>query len=195
MTPIASLLRDRRLPPGVLAGKARDYLAARVGARWRLRGVDHVGRRPRTVGRPYIRNAGSMVLGSRVTVRSVVSPVELRTGPGARLALGDGSHVNYGAVLDAERLVSIGRYVDVGPWAVVTDHDGRPGVSPRPVVVEDEVFLGTRCCVLPGVRIGRGSVVGARAVVTHDVPPFTVVAGCPARVMARIEPSRFRSRL
>lgn len=55
----------------------------------------------------------------------------------------------------------------------------------RPVWVQDDCWLGTNAVVCPGVTIGKGSVVGANAVVTHDVPPYTVVAGSPARVVGR----------
>jgi serine acetyltransferase len=61
-------------------------------------------------------------------------------------------------------------------------------VKTAPVVIEDDVWLGTNVVVLPGVRVGRGAVVGAGAVVTEDVPPFTVVAGVPARVIRALTP-------
>lgn len=51
-----------------------------------------------------------------------------------------------------------------------------------PIVVGNDVWLGTECCVLPGVTIGHGAVIGARAVVTRDVPPYAVVAGNPAEI-------------
>lgn len=56
----------------------------------------------------------------------------------------------------------------------------------RPITVEDNVWLGTDAVVMPGVTIGRGSVVAARAVVTGDVPPYTVVGGMPARVLKEL---------
>jgi acetyltransferase-like isoleucine patch superfamily enzyme len=55
-----------------------------------------------------------------------------------------------------------------------------------PVTIEDDVWLGTNAVVLPGVTVGRGAIVGAGAVVTADVPPFTVVAGVPARVIRQL---------
>jgi len=61
-------------------------------------------------------------------------------------------------------------------------------VKTAPVVIEDDAWLGTNVVVLPGVRIGRGAVVGAGAVVTRDVPPFTVVAGVPARPIRALNP-------
>ncbi len=54
-----------------------------------------------------------------------------------------------------------------------------------PTVVGNDVWLGLECCVMPGVTIGDGAIVGARAVVAHDVPPFAVVAGNPARLVRR----------
>jgi maltose O-acetyltransferase len=61
-------------------------------------------------------------------------------------------------------------------------------IKTAPVVIEDDVWLGTSVVVLPGVRVGRGAVVGAGAVVTRDVPSFAVVAGAPARVIRTLEP-------
>lgn len=56
---------------------------------------------------------------------------------------------------------------------------------PEPVIIEDDVWIGSRVTILPGVKIGRGSVVGAAAVVTKDVEPFTIVGGNPAKIIGR----------
>ncbi len=70
---------------------------------------------------------------------------------------------------------------------------GRPSriafasVPATPIRVERNVWIGFDACVLPGVTIGEGSVVGAKSVVTESVPPFTVVAGNPARVIRKLE--------
>jgi acetyltransferase-like isoleucine patch superfamily enzyme len=61
-------------------------------------------------------------------------------------------------------------------------------VPAQPILVERNVWIGFDACVLPGVTIGEGSVVGAKSVVTQSVPPFTVVAGNPARVIRQLEP-------
>ncbi len=58
--------------------------------------------------------------------------------------------------------------------------------APRPVVIEDNVWIGFDCCILPGVRIGSGSVVGARSVVATDVPANCLAAGNPARVVRNL---------
>jgi acetyltransferase-like isoleucine patch superfamily enzyme len=69
------------------------------------------------------------------------------------------------------------------PWRLPTAE-----VPARPVRIGRNVWIGFDACVLPGVTIGEGSVVGAKSVVTQDVSPFTVVAGNPARVIRRLEP-------
>jgi acetyltransferase-like isoleucine patch superfamily enzyme len=60
-------------------------------------------------------------------------------------------------------------------------------VPARPVRVGPNVWIGFDTCVLPGVTIGAGSVIGARSVVTADVPAYTVVAGNPAQIIRRLE--------
>jgi acetyltransferase-like isoleucine patch superfamily enzyme len=105
-----------------------------------------------------------------------------------------GNHVWIGpqSYFDARNLV-IEEYVGWGPGAKVlgSTHTGMPIDVPivqtdleiKPVRIEAWADVGTGAIVLPGVTVGRGSLVGAGAVVTHDVPPFTVVAGVPARVI------------
>jgi acetyltransferase-like isoleucine patch superfamily enzyme len=61
--------------------------------------------------------------------------------------------------------------------------------APRRVILEDSVWIGFGAVVLPGVRIGRGSIVGSRTVLSEDVPPYTVVAGNPARFVRTLAPS------
>lgn len=113
-----------------------------------------------------------------------------------------GDHVWIGpqSYLDARHLV-IEEYVGWGPGAKVlgSTHTGVPINVPivqtdlhiKPVTIHAWADVGTGAIILPGVTVGRGSLVGAGAVVTHDVPPFSVVAGVPARVIGeRRDPSR-----
>lgn len=60
-------------------------------------------------------------------------------------------------------------------------------VPPQPIWIQDNVWIGFDACILPGVTIGEGAIVGARSVVTQDVPPYTVVAGNPGRVVRQLE--------
>src|SRR5271166_2159526 len=105
-----------------------------------------------------------------------------------------GNHVWIGpqAYFDARDLI-LEDYVGWGPGAKVlgSAHTGLPIDQPiietdleiRPVRVEAWADIGTASILLPGVTVGRGSIVGAGAVVTRDVPPFAIVAGVPARFL------------
>lgn len=69
-----------------------------------------------------------------------------------------------------------------------TGHPRSIDLGERPVTVGNDVWIGANACVLRGVTLGEGAVVGAGAVVTHDVPPFTLVAGNPARAIRELTP-------
>lgn len=62
-------------------------------------------------------------------------------------------------------------------------------VKVAPVTIEDRVWIGFNAIILKGVTLGEGAIVAAGAVVTKDVPPYTVVAGNPAQVIRRLEPT------
>jgi acetyltransferase-like isoleucine patch superfamily enzyme len=61
-------------------------------------------------------------------------------------------------------------------------------VNSRPIIISDHAWIGAESMILKGVTIGEGAIVGARSVVTKDVPPFTVVAGNPARIVKNLKP-------
>lgn len=61
-------------------------------------------------------------------------------------------------------------------------------VKPRPIRIGDGVWIGFEAIILPGVTIGEGSTVGCRSVVAEDVPPYSIVAGNPARIVRRLHP-------
>jgi acetyltransferase-like isoleucine patch superfamily enzyme len=104
---------------------------------------------------------------------------------GRRVAINDDFWVN------AKGTVEIGDHVLIGPSVIIhsanhnMDRRDIPirdqGHTPAKVVIEENVWLGARVTVLPGVTVGRGAVVAAGAVVTKDVAPYTIVAGVPAK--------------
>lgn len=109
-----------------------------------------------------------------------------------RCVIGNHVWLGPGSYLDARDLV-LGDYVGWGPGAKVLGsvHTGIPIDVPviqtdleiKPVRVEAWADIGTNAVLLPGTTVGRGAVVGAGAVVTHDVPPFAIVAGVPAKFL------------
>jgi len=108
----------------------------------------------------------------------------------AHVSLGSFTFIGFGTELDIAGDLRIGSHVLIAPGCFITDHEhGRAagiaidaqGTHCRPVSIGDDVWLGARVVALPGVTIGDGAIVGAGAVVTHDVAPGAIVAGVPAR--------------
>ncbi|MGE6258572.1 2,3,4,5-tetrahydropyridine-2,6-dicarboxylate N-acetyltransferase [Heyndrickxia sporothermodurans] len=97
--------------------------------------------------------------------------------------IGDGTMIDMNAVLGGR--ATVGKNCHIGAGAVLA------GViepaSAKPVVIEDEVLIGANAVILEGVTVGKGSVVAAGAIVVNDVPPYTVVAGVPAKKLKEID--------
>jgi putative colanic acid biosynthesis acetyltransferase WcaF len=103
-----------------------------------------------------------------------------------QIRIGDHCSIAYDSFWVAGAPIVIGNHVVTGHRVefYASDHDpDDPAFARRdaPILVEDRAWIGSRAIVLKGVTIGRGAVVAAGAVVTQDVPPFTIVAGNPAR--------------
>jgi len=101
-----------------------------------------------------------------------------------RITVGDGSFLNRHARVFSASRVELGRNCMVSWDTVITDYVG-PGVEPfSPVVLEDDVWIGSRAVLLGGTRLGRGCVVAAGSVVRGVFPPGAVLAGKPAEVVS-----------
>jgi maltose O-acetyltransferase len=106
---------------------------------------------------------------------------------GRKVHLGERNIINFGCLLDGRKFhIRTGHDVSIGPNATILTlgHDPQsPEFADRggDVVIGDRVWIGYGTLILPGIKIGEGAVVGAGAVVTKDVEPFTIVAGNPAR--------------
>jgi acetyltransferase-like isoleucine patch superfamily enzyme len=143
-----------------------------------------------------------LVLGDRV---QVYTWTEFNIDPAGTVEVGEDS-VLVGAVFMCAESIRIGRRVIVSYNVTIADSDfhprdpelrkqdamanapqgdrsRRPPVIARPVVIEDDAWIGIGAIVLKGVRVGRGARIGAGAVVTSDVPPGATVAGNPARLV------------
>ncbi len=115
--------------------------------------------------------------------------VRIEVYPNATLTVGKGTYMNRNVHVVVSNRIAIGRGVKIG-WDVVimdTDlhgHSGQPTMT-RPVVIEDDVWIGCRALILKGVRIGKGAVIAAGAIVTRDVPPQAIVVGPRAEILYR----------
>jgi maltose O-acetyltransferase len=168
-----------------------DDAAAVLRARYYLRSAQKLGPRVRLWGVPFVNNQGQLLIGDRVRLASGISMLELNVGPGGTLEIGERVLINHGCSIGATKLVRIGARCNIGSQSIVIDNafheldperrDLRP--ESMPVVLEENVWLAARVIVLPGVTIGRNTVVGAGSVVTRDLPPNVLAAGVPAKVL------------
>ena len=140
---------------------------------------------------PLLVTRGSVRLG-RVAVSGYIAPAQIGAAAGGALTIGDDVFINQGSTVVAHASITIGSHVHIGDFAAIYDSDFHsviPGGETRraPVVIEDGVWIARGACILPGVTIGRGSVVAAASVVTESVPSGVVVAGVPAKVISHFE--------
>ncbi|KSU84910.1 2,3,4,5-tetrahydropyridine-2,6-dicarboxylate N-acetyltransferase [Fictibacillus enclensis] len=97
--------------------------------------------------------------------------------------IGEGTMIDMNVVLGGR--ATVGKNCHIGAGSVLAGVIEPP--SAKPVVVEDDVVVGANAVILEGVTVGQGAVVAAGAIVIEDVPPYTVVAGTPARVIKEID--------
>ena len=114
---------------------------------------------------------------------------------GSNTHIDDHVYINYLCTILDNNEVHIGHHVMIGPAVQIYTAAHPLKAEPRsqgrevakPIVIEDNVWIGGGAILLPGVRVGRNAVVGAGAVVPRNIPANTVVAGNPARVIREIE--------
>jgi acetyltransferase-like isoleucine patch superfamily enzyme len=149
----------------------------------------------------FIQGRGDILLGDDVRIdgkctftfarRFVDRPV---------LQVGNNTAIGHGCEFVVGKQITIGSNCTLSGTTVLFDSNGHPSdpaarmarEAPvaddvRPIVIGDGVWIGRRCLIFPGVRIGEGSVVSAGSVVRTHVPPFSVVAGNPAKVLLRLK--------
>lgn len=143
---------------------------------------------------PYIAGTGRIVLGAYVRLSG---QPQISFGRGdAELIIGDGTFVGHACGFNAGKSIRIGKHCLLATGVLIYDLDGHPldaaarragEPSPdgeiRPVMIGDDVWIGTGALILKGVTIGDRAVVAARSVVTSDVPSDAVVAGNPAKIV------------
>jgi len=148
-------------------------------------------------GREYIHIGECTKIGrtSILTAWKLSDELEPKIEIGAGCNFGDFNHIT------ASNLIVIGNDVLTGRWVTITDNNHglftkddlilpplkRTVVSKGSVEIGDRVWIGDKATILSGVKIGEGAIVGANAVVTKDVPAFSMVAGNPAKVIKQIK--------
>jgi acetyltransferase-like isoleucine patch superfamily enzyme len=172
----------------------RSHVFPMLWACWCLRRATHLGQGARVWGRPSLRLGGTCWIGDRVRLVSTIATTEVVVKRGGLLEILDGTYINYGCSIAVTNRLRIGTQCRIGPYVMISDNqfhclepDRRDELpESEPVTLEDNIWLGARVIVLPGVTIGMNSVIGAGSVVSRDIPPNSVAAGVPAKVIKKL---------
>jgi acetyltransferase-like isoleucine patch superfamily enzyme len=156
------------------------------------------GRNLRTgVFMQWVQGKGTLIIGDDVTLYGKCSfNFGARFSRNPTLMIGDRTAIGHSVAFTVADRITVGNDVKIASGAHIFDAAGHP-VEPearranmptphdkvRPIVIEDNVWIGTAATICPGVTIGEGSVVATKSVVTKSVPPLTLVAGNPAVIV------------
>jgi maltose O-acetyltransferase len=117
----------------------------------------------------------------------------------SNIEIGEDTIIGDHVFMDGRAKLKIGNHVDIASYVLIynSQHDIHSEdfhAEEKEIFIEDYVFIGPRAIVLPGVRIGKGAVVAAGAVVTSDIEPLKIVGGIPAKVIGerRIKDPHYR---
>ncbi len=112
-------------------------------------------------------------------------------GYDGKITIGNDVLIDDHCFITSQNLIEIGNHVQISAYCFITDFNhnfssrkvpiNMQGCSSEPVIIEDDVWIGAHSIILPGVKIGKGSIVGAGTVVTKSVRPYSIVAGNPAK--------------
>lgn len=118
------------------------------------------------------------------------------------MSIGEGSVIGPDCHITAAEGIFIGKGLRTGKSVLISDNahgdchvksqmmmkpDDRPLCTKGPVRIGDNVWIGEKAAIMSGINIGDGAVIGANSVVTHDVPAYSIVAGCPAKIIFKCD--------
>lgn len=185
----------KRLDKAIFTLRWRLYNAC-IRRRFAMFGADsRIYPRPALLtGEQYIRIGNDVTIGQQTQLTAWDRFEDQHFSP--EIVIGDGCSIGDGAHITAINRIQLGKNVLTGKYVLITDNahgeadaslletapDKRPLVSKGPVIIEDNVWIGEKASILPGVHVGRGAIIGAGAVVTKDVPAGHIALGVPAQI-------------
>lgn len=148
------------------------------------------GKNPYIQGNPIITNKGTFKIGDRFSMANIQFKTELTCSEGAELIMGNDVFVNQGSNIYAAESVNIGNNVLIADSVIMHDTNfhliDADGVIVKPIEIGNNVWIGNRSIILPGVTIGKNSVIGAGSVVTKSIPSDYLAAGNPAELKKKL---------
>lgn len=174
----------------------------------------YIGNKMRSCGKNFeihprlllLRGGKNIEIGNNVWIgKGVQLLATVKSGAGQefmpKITIGDNCNIGDYSHITCINEIRFGKNVLLGKNILISDNshgatdrlvisippNRRPLVSKGPVIIDDNVWIGEKASILPGVHIGYGAIIGAGSVVTKDVPPFAVVGGNPARIIKIME--------
>ena len=158
---------------------------------------------------PLILGYGTVNVGDRVKISgNATFIVSYKVNPDPTIEIGDDVYIGFRTIFSCAERITIGNRVLMAQGVQIYDNNNHPmdpearaknePVEPAgvdPVAIEDDVWLGSNATVMRGVTVGYGSVVAAGAVVVKDVPPMSVAAGNPAKIVREIKSQSDNSKM
>lgn len=144
---------------------------------------------------------GRILLGSNSCIDKHCSITSISSGSKSRyISIGDNVSIGPYAHITSITNIIIGNDIDIGPHCLISDNSKkaspqtvhihprkRPLTTKGPIEIGDYTWIGENVCIMSGVRIGSGCVIGANSVVTHSIPDRSVAVGVPAKIISKIE--------
>lgn len=191
-----SLIFPRKLSWPIYLIK-RGYITARLKG-----GIKHIGRGSLLAQGVKIYHGEHLAIGAHSSIMShciiETSPAD---GKAPILEIGDNVSIGEYSHITCANKITIGNGVLTGRFVLITDNAHgkctyedsdiaplqRSIYSKGAVIIKENVWIGDKATILPGVTVGKGAVIAANAVVTQDVPDYTIVAGVPAKIVKQIK--------
>jgi acetyltransferase-like isoleucine patch superfamily enzyme len=151
-------------------------------------------------GLPLIMGDLKIIMGGNCTLHGTTTLSAAKVFDDPTLRIGNNTYLGYALEIYTGCDITIGNNVMISNNVILISYDGHPtipserhGVAPqessKPIVIEDNVWIGAKCSIMKGVTIGKNSVIGAGSVVTKNVPPDSFAVGNPVRVI----PQKYRT--
>lgn len=151
-----------------------------------------VGRLGRITGKLTVKNKGEFSVGRNVSFHAKPLPSSISVNKGAKLVVGDNVFFNYGLDIGCTKSIRIGSNTIIGPMVNMIDTNFHPvdiedKSQSKEIVISENVWIGRGAVILPGVTIGKNSVVASGSIVTRDIPANVLAGGTPAKVIRDIQ--------
>ena len=139
-------------------------------------------------------HAGAINIGDNARI---LRNVTISTSESGKISIGNNIHIGESTIIYSDKEITIKDDVIIGPQNIIVDVDhiyqnpvlpiNKQGYNAKRVLIEDDVWITSHCCIIKGAVIGKGSVIGAGSVVNKDIPSNSVACGVPAKIIKKRE--------